>query len=125
MQELRKSCAVYCVNVRYLYSIVYSGIDSWKADFESAASASSAIPALFKCKLFCRLDRSMHRLSLIVNGVVASLVGTAFYGNTKFRMFPGRFQESDAHSASPSVLYGVPSFVQQCEQPRGDVKPLV
>ena len=45
MQELRKPCAVADISTSNLFSVVYMSFDLRKDDFESAASASSAIPA--------------------------------------------------------------------------------
>jgi hypothetical protein len=45
VQELRKTCALAEFSTSILLSVVYGKIIDWKDDFESAASASSAIPA--------------------------------------------------------------------------------
>jgi hypothetical protein len=45
VQELRKPYAVIAIAASNLFSVVYGNLIGWKADFESAASANSAIPA--------------------------------------------------------------------------------
>jgi hypothetical protein len=46
VQELRKPCVMADIIASYVFSIVYGIQTGWKADFESAAFASSAILAL-------------------------------------------------------------------------------
>jgi hypothetical protein len=45
VQELRKPHAALSIKATNLFSMIYRGLDFLGADFESAASASSTIPA--------------------------------------------------------------------------------